>query len=203
MRFLGGASPSGVEALGRALDYAEAYETHWREHGFGVWAVFEKEDARFIGRCGLRHKPEFDGIELLYAFEKAAWGRGYAREAGTAALDYGFNEAGLSEIIAFALPENTGSVAVMKKLGLRYLRHAPYYHAPYYHAPYYHAPYYHAPYYHAPYYHAPYYHAPYYHAPYYHAPYYHAPYYHAPYYHAPYYDVTVICYAIRIGDFVS
>ena len=63
---------------------------------------------------------ELNEIEILYALERAAWGRGLATEAGRAALAFGFGEVRLARIIAVAHPENRASRAVMEKLGMRY-----------------------------------------------------------------------------------
>ncbi len=46
------------------------------------------------------------------------WGHGYATEAAAASLDYGFDEAGLDEIVAFTTTVNTRSQAVMERIGM-------------------------------------------------------------------------------------
>ena len=56
---------------------------------------------------------------------RRAWGRGYATEAGAAALEYGFEEAGLERVVGIAKPENRASVAVLRRLGMRPLGAAP------------------------------------------------------------------------------
>jgi RimJ/RimL family protein N-acetyltransferase len=48
------------------------------------------------------------------------WGRGYATEAARAALDHGFREIGLSDIVALTVPANQRSRRVMERLGLTY-----------------------------------------------------------------------------------
>ena len=47
---------------------------------------------------------------------------GYATEAGAAALDYGFEEAGLERVVGIAKPENAASVRRARKLGMRAAR---------------------------------------------------------------------------------
>lgn len=49
-----------------------------------------------------------------------AWGHGYATGAGRLALRFAFQQAGLDSIVSFTAVINTRSVAVMKRLGLRY-----------------------------------------------------------------------------------
>lgn len=47
------------------------------------------------------------------------WGQGYAGEAARACLDFGFTQLGLDEIVAFTVPANLRSRALMEKLGMR------------------------------------------------------------------------------------
>ncbi|MDQ2920331.1 MAG: GNAT family N-acetyltransferase [Acidobacteriota bacterium] len=90
----------------------------WAEHGFGRWAVVNKEDGRLIGLAGFRL---LDGTpELFYMFAKANWGKGLATEAARATLRYGFEELGFERIVAAIRPANTASRRVMAKIGLRY-----------------------------------------------------------------------------------
>ncbi|WP_352487719.1 GNAT family protein [Mesorhizobium sp. M0051] len=46
------------------------------------------------------------------------WGRGYATEAASAALSFGFERGGLSEVVAYAFVENLASRRVMERLGM-------------------------------------------------------------------------------------
>ena len=57
-------------------------------------------------------------MEVAWRLARFYWGHGYATEAATAALDYGFNELGLSEIVAVTVPANWRSRRVMERLGM-------------------------------------------------------------------------------------
>ena len=48
-----------------------------------------------------------------------AWGRGFATEASRAALADAFRHHKLTEVLAYAAPDNIRSQAVMTRLGLR------------------------------------------------------------------------------------
>jgi ribosomal-protein-alanine N-acetyltransferase len=48
------------------------------------------------------------------------WQRGYASEAAQAALQYGFEEMRLDEIVAITVPANTRSQQVMRRLSMTY-----------------------------------------------------------------------------------
>ena len=120
--------PGGIEAVKsvpeRARQTMQTFARHWRERGFGPWAVIDKQTRVLIGHCGLRYLPEFDAVELLYALDPSAWGKGLATEAARAALDYGRTALGLPRIIALALPDNRASLRVMERVGMRYVKTA-------------------------------------------------------------------------------
>lgn len=93
----------------------------WQARNFGVWAVIETATGEFLGDCGLMYMPSVTHtIELMYAFGKSAWGKGYATESAQAAIRHGFDEIGLERIVALAEPENVGSRRVMEKIGMHF-----------------------------------------------------------------------------------
>jgi RimJ/RimL family protein N-acetyltransferase len=97
-------------------------------NGVYVWSVFERgPPGGFLGCALLSPEPGLHKIELAYRFNRNAWGRGFATEAGRACLAYGFRELGLSEILALAYPENMASQRVLTKLGFKQIgEHAAY-----------------------------------------------------------------------------
>ena len=125
MRFIPrGASPS-VERTRASI---ERFMRHEREHGFGLWAVELKETGELIGDCGLflvqGLGPE---VEVAYHFGPPWWGQGYATEAASACLRFGFRECALGEIIAICFPEHVASRRVMEKCGMTFVGPARYY----------------------------------------------------------------------------
>jgi ribosomal-protein-alanine N-acetyltransferase len=48
------------------------------------------------------------------------WGRGYATEGARAAVSFGFDIAGLNEIVSFTVPDNWRSRRVMERIGMQY-----------------------------------------------------------------------------------
>jgi len=94
----------------------------FERNGFGLWALELGRDGRFIGFTGLS-VPSFEApftpaVEVGWRLARWAWGHGYATEAASAALDFGFSQAGLEEVVSFTSVENVRSQAVMKRLGL-------------------------------------------------------------------------------------
>lgn len=96
---------------------------HWQEHGFGLWAVEEREGGRLIGRIGLVHHDDWTASshdsEVGWTLDRSTWGKGLATEGGAAALAFGFETQGMQRIISIAHRENVASQRVMEKLGLR------------------------------------------------------------------------------------
>ena len=92
----------------------------YQKHGFGRLAVELKEEGKFIGFTGLKYLEDLGEVDLGYRFMRPYWGMGIATESGRACLDLGFRILGLDRIIAMVLPENTGSIRVLEKLGFQY-----------------------------------------------------------------------------------
>jgi [ribosomal protein S5]-alanine N-acetyltransferase len=87
------------------------------------FAIASKGSDRIIGGIGLDGDPGADTDEaaLGYWLGQPYWGRGYAREAVAALLDYGFRTLGLNSIRAYTDPANTASQKVLLSCGLAYL----------------------------------------------------------------------------------
>ena len=123
------ADPRVAATLGgpqdRAFSDAMAARIHaeFAATGYGRWAVELPGVAPFIGFIGLA-APSFEAhftpaVEIGWRLAFEHWGKGYATEGARAALDFGFNQAGLEEIVSFTAKINTKSRAVMERLGMR------------------------------------------------------------------------------------
>src|SRR5471030_2587860 len=53
----------------------------WGAQGYGIWAVREAADHRFVGITGLVQRLDNRGVALRFALWPEAQGRGLAREA--------------------------------------------------------------------------------------------------------------------------
>jgi ribosomal-protein-alanine N-acetyltransferase len=107
----------------RSLD---SIMNHWDKHGFGIWAITERQMNALIGRCGLNLITETSEVEVDFVIAPKYWRRGFATEAAKAALTYGFTVLDLDRIIALAKPENTASRNVMGKIGMNFVKSAQY-----------------------------------------------------------------------------
>lgn len=92
----------------------------YEKYGFGRLAVEVKGENKFIGFAGLKYLSDLDEVDIGYRFMKEYWGRGFATESGRACLELGLEQLGLERIIGMVLPENTGSINVLKKLDFKY-----------------------------------------------------------------------------------
>ncbi len=81
------------------------------------WVVVDKQDAA-IGTCTLfRFDARHRRAELGYALRSDLWGRGLAREAATAALDWAFRSLRLHRVEADIDPRNDASRRILQRLG--------------------------------------------------------------------------------------
>ena len=111
----------------RDIDHArevlkETILPQYQLYNHGRWAVHLKADREFIGWCGLKYRPEMKEVDLGYRFRKEFWGNGYATEAAIACIQYGFEKLNIQRIVGRAEPGNLGSIKVLEKCGMKYIR---------------------------------------------------------------------------------
>jgi RimJ/RimL family protein N-acetyltransferase len=90
----------------------------WAANGCGMWAVRDAETSSFQGIAGYMQRPDGRGIALRFAFWPHARGRGLAREAAGAALQFGHERAGLARVVAVARESNIASRTVLGGIGM-------------------------------------------------------------------------------------
>src|SRR5581483_7844049 len=74
----------------------------------------------FVGLAEPAFIPELIGsVEVGWRLARAHWNRGLATEGAREALDAGFGELGLEEIVSIIDPGNAASLRVAEKLGMR------------------------------------------------------------------------------------
>ncbi len=95
-------------------------QNHWDLYQFGRCVVFDKIAKKIIGLCGLHHSE--DGMELSYLFFPKFWGKGFAREAAAACIDYGFNTLKLNKIVAITQKANIKSCQLLQMIGMEYIK---------------------------------------------------------------------------------
>jgi RimJ/RimL family protein N-acetyltransferase len=122
----------------------------WRLHGVHKWIAYDRMSGVCVGRGGLSRTPVDDDWGQIYAFLPAEpwvrvayevcspfvahanwleigwalrrefWGRGYAAEIGRAGLAFAFDVLGVEAVVSCTVRHNARSLAVMKRIGMRY-----------------------------------------------------------------------------------
>jgi RimJ/RimL family protein N-acetyltransferase len=98
-------------------------EAHWREHGFGPWAIRDAAGNRFLGGAEVHLAGE--GIDGITPTEvEAGWwvtesrrNEGIAREAMVAAIADVWERAGVDSVAAYIAGENEASRRLAASLG--------------------------------------------------------------------------------------
>jgi RimJ/RimL family protein N-acetyltransferase len=60
----------------------------------------------------------FTCVEIGWRLSREHWGNGYASEAASACLRFGFEKLTLKQIVAFTVPLNKRSIGVMERIGM-------------------------------------------------------------------------------------
>lgn len=99
-----------------------------KKKGWGLWKVKIIETQENIGWVLVRpmnffsNKPNFHDIELGWRFIQTSWKKGYATEAAQHIKQAISTQPEYAFFSATALKNNVDSIAVMKKLGMAYVK---------------------------------------------------------------------------------
>jgi RimJ/RimL family protein N-acetyltransferase len=102
--------------------FVDRIETHFDNHGFGLFATELKREAKFIGFIGLliaSFQAHFTPcVEIGWRLAAPYWGRGLATEGSRKVVQFAFERLRLDSIVSFTVPQNVASIRVMEKLGM-------------------------------------------------------------------------------------
>ncbi|WP_034158231.1 GNAT family N-acetyltransferase [Sphingomonas sp. ERG5] len=109
-------SPSDSDAaIARHAGYRDS-------HGLGFWTVELRQDGSVIGFCGLKpgaeNTPAEGEIEIGWMLAQPWWGKGYAREAAAASLDWAWSRQAAPRVVAITAARNLASQRLMERLGM-------------------------------------------------------------------------------------
>lgn len=128
MRYINGGKLTSMQTivevmLPRMAQYRDA------ARGFGIWQVRRTADNAYLGWVLIRPMgfnsaaPSNDDVEIGWRFKREYWGQGYASEAAKAVADVVLvNNPSVQFLSAIAMPANTGSIGVMRKLGMQFIK---------------------------------------------------------------------------------
>jgi [ribosomal protein S5]-alanine N-acetyltransferase len=108
--------------------YSLKEATEWiapQKHNFEIqwmfiWALEKKSNRQVIGMASLTLNHDNLYAELGYWIDVEHWGMGYATEAASALLKFGFETLRLHRIEANFMKRNPASGRVMDKIGMQY-----------------------------------------------------------------------------------
>ncbi|QVL56703.1 MAG: GNAT family N-acetyltransferase [Simkaniaceae bacterium] len=112
----------GTKDRAEAKEWIEKSQKNYKEHQIGFLACELKETGEFVGICGLLVQSPVNGrdeIEVGYLFVRDYWGQGLATEAARGCMDYGFKVKGYHRIISLIDPNNSRSIQVAVRNGLK------------------------------------------------------------------------------------
>ncbi len=127
-RHITGKPSTKPQTWARMLGYAG----HWDFLGYGYWAVEEKSSKSYVGELGFADfkrdfEPSIAGIpEMGWALAPAVHGRGYAKEAMAAALQWRDANLKSEQTACLINPGNLASLALAEKFGFRWAQDALY-----------------------------------------------------------------------------
>lgn len=119
MRYLGGNSVPFSDLDDARHRLTKLVEGNPADAKLANRAIERKEDRRVIGTLILKPFPESQDVEIGWHLAQDVWGNGYATEASKGGMDYAFNRAGVEELFAIVLPENSKSIHVAHRLGMK------------------------------------------------------------------------------------
>lgn len=119
----------GVHSKKQIKQFIEQRLLSYLERGFGLYALVHKKNKELIGYCGffLQSIEQQREVEIGYRLAKKYWGQGLATEAAQAVLEYGQQRFRFKRFICLIDPQNTRSIRVATKLGMKLEKKLIYY----------------------------------------------------------------------------
>ncbi len=111
----------GVQGLEFYQGLYDRNQLSQQQNGFCFWMVERQEDRALLGICGFKRgtvDPVMGALEIGWRLREDVWGHGYAREAASACLDWGWRHVPDDRIVAITVIGNTPSWGLMERLGM-------------------------------------------------------------------------------------
>ncbi len=101
----------------------------FEQRGGGLWVLTASDNPDILGIVRLAREDEGEDnreLELTYLLHPTVWGSGYATRMAHTGMHHAFGSGLVSAIWAGADVPNTASIAVMRRLGMRFRRNVEY-----------------------------------------------------------------------------
>lgn len=112
-RYVGDGQPLDREAAARWITVSRE---NVARHGYGTGALTERASGVLVGWGGMA-RPQGEPEELIYGFDRAVWGQGFATEFVRGYLTYAREALRLPGLRATIWAENRASAAVLERAG--------------------------------------------------------------------------------------
>ncbi len=113
-RFVDDGGPLSREV---AAEWVANSRANLERYGYGTGAIVERASNRLVGWAGIA-RPPGDLAEIIYGFERSAWGKGYGREVLNALIAFS-REQGELPVRATVDVGNARSVKLLEAAGFR------------------------------------------------------------------------------------
>jgi len=110
----------GIRTLGEARQaMRDGILKLYADSGYGPYLIESLDGESPMGICGLFKRDHLDYPDIGYGLLPGYRGRGYALEAASAVLMHARDYLGLAQLKAIVSQDNTPSVRLLEKLGMR------------------------------------------------------------------------------------
>lgn len=122
--------PEVMRYVHRGEPYSDAEVEEWftrqarwmRDHDLCMGALIEKASGKLVGIAGTQPLGTTGELEIGWWLAREAWGRGYATEAGGAAMRHVLETLGRPRVVAIIDPPNEPSKRVVARLGMHWVK---------------------------------------------------------------------------------
>ena len=107
-----------LRKIGRRL---ECEPLSINSHHWGGYYVIDTRTREFVGSCAYKDKPSPSGeVEIAYFTYPGFEGKGFATAMAAKLIDMAMASPLVTTVIAHTLPEENASVALLKKIGMKF-----------------------------------------------------------------------------------
>jgi len=117
MRYVHGGRPYSEDEVD---EWFSRQERQFRQDDVCMGALIEKSSGELVGIAGTQPLGTTGDLEIGWWLARKVWGRGYATEAGGAAMRHVLDTLGRRRVVAIIDPGNEASKRVVARLGMHY-----------------------------------------------------------------------------------
>lgn len=109
-----------LQQIEQAVSFVEFFSRSLIEKRGMRWGIERKDTKGIIGTIGYNAwSPKHNRAEIGYEIHPDQWGKGYASEAMSKVLEYGFDVLKLTRVGAIVFIDNGASIHLLNKMGFQ------------------------------------------------------------------------------------